>query len=177
MLPLAWSVFAGMLYLPSLTHSDKRALRHLWRQGSAALARRAQIVLLSAQGWSVPALSRLLGCCRRTVRRWIHAFVGQGLAGLLGKALGRPSRPKASARAVSAKRCEASKQSSPLVPVIALTVPEIRRLLAHLAPLPTPPVEFVLRWSVFRRYKQALAMRCHYKKRGADPPEFQQMRL
>lgn len=26
-------------------------------------------------------------------------------------------------------------------------------------------------------YKQALAMRSHYRKRGAEPPEFEQVRL
>ena len=166
-----------MLYLGSLSRDDKRALGLLRRQGSAALARRAQIVLLSAQGWSVPAVSRLLGCCRRTVRRWIHAFVGRGMSGLLGNPCGRPSRREASKRAVSAKSCEASKQTGLLVPVIPLTVPEIRRLVARLVPLPAPSVDFVLRWSVFRRHKQALAMRCHYKKRGVAPPEFQQLQL
>jgi hypothetical protein len=36
---------------------------------------------------------------------------------------------------------------------------------------------FVLRWSTYRRYKQALAKRAHYHKRKSAPPEFQQLRL
>jgi hypothetical protein len=32
-------------------------------------------------------------------------------------------------------------------------------------------------WSVYRRHKQALAKRSHYLKRGAEPPQFSQLRL
>jgi hypothetical protein len=32
------------------------------------------MILLSADGWSVPAIATLLACCRGTVRKWLHAF-------------------------------------------------------------------------------------------------------
>jgi hypothetical protein len=58
--------------------------KHWQSSDDALLARRAQFVLWSARGWSVSALVHVLGCCRRTVRRWLHAFLDAGLVGLLG---------------------------------------------------------------------------------------------
>jgi hypothetical protein len=63
------------------------------------------------------------------------------------------------------------------VPVVSLSVPEVRRSLAfHWCTHPVSP-DYFWHWSVWRRYKQALAMRCHYRKRGADPPTFDYLRL
>lgn len=82
-----------MLRTPPLTPAQQRELRH-WQDGAdPRLARRAQVVLWSAPGWSVPALAHALACCRRTVRRWLHAFLASGLAGLQGGSRGRPRRP------------------------------------------------------------------------------------
>ena len=51
--------------------------------------------------------------------------------------------------------------------VIKLTVCEIRRLLCRLVVHRRPPRwEEVLWWSVWRRHHQAVAKRCHYKRRG-----------
>jgi hypothetical protein len=48
-----------------------------------------------------------------------------------------------------------------------LTVSEIRRLLCRLVVQGRPERwEEVLRWSVWRRRHQAVARRCHYKRRG-----------
>src|SRR5882724_7134239 len=80
-----------MIYVHPLTSADQRALHHLQRTGTALLRQRAQLVLMSAQGWSVPAIARMLSCCRRTVRHWLHAFLDQGLIGLQGLPLGRPA--------------------------------------------------------------------------------------
>lgn len=49
---------------------------------------------------------------------------------------------------------------------IALTVPEIRRLLAVLLLTRTRPIEEILRWSRWRRRHQAIARRCHYQRRS-----------
>ena len=54
--------------------------------------------------------------------------------------------------------------------MIALTVPEARRLLVRLLWSHLPDVEDILGWSEWRRAHQAFARRCHYKKRGAEPP-------
>ena len=55
--------------------------------------------------------------------------------------------------------------------MIALTVPEARRLLVRLLWTRLPEGDEVLGWSEWRRAHQALARRCHYKRRGADPPD------
>jgi hypothetical protein len=74
-----------MLRIPALTPAQQRELRQ-WQSGDyPRLARRAQVVLWSARSWSVPAPAHVLGCCRRTVRRWPHAFLDVGLVGLLGR--------------------------------------------------------------------------------------------
>src|SRR2546425_11634676 len=115
----------SMLYISSLTSTEERALRQLQRRATAPLALRARMVFLSADGWSVPAIAELIGCCRRTVRKWLHAFMEHGLAGLVGKAVGRP-RQVASSSPLSATSLPLS-QPLRLVPAIELTVPEIRR--------------------------------------------------
>jgi hypothetical protein len=64
-----------------------------------------------------------------------------------------------------------------LVPAVPISVPELRRILVfHGLTHPVTP-EFFWHWSNWRRYKQALAMRCHYQKRGAAPPDFAYLRL
>ena len=49
--------------------------------------------------------------------------------------------------------------------LIPLTVPEVRRLLTRLVWPQTPPPDFVLYWSWWRRRHQARAKQCHYKRR------------
>ncbi len=90
-----------MLYVRSLTAAQQGALRQLLRHGRIHLVHRAQIVLLSDSGWSVPAIAQALGCCRRTVRAWIHAFRRGGLGQLTGKVLGRPPTSEAKISAIT----------------------------------------------------------------------------
>ena len=48
-----------------------------------------------------------------------------------------------------------------------LRVSEVRRLLCRLVLSRGPPRwKEVLSWSVWRRHHQAVARRCHYKRRG-----------
>jgi hypothetical protein len=164
-----------MLYIRSLTSPEQQTLRQVQRHATALLARRAGMVLLSADGCSVPIIAQIIHCCRRTVRKWLHAFIEQGVAGLIGKPIGRPVQ-EASSPLFSATSFPTS-QPSRLVPVIALTVPEIRRLLNRVVWPQQPAPEHALHWSHYRRYKQALAKQSHYRKRGATPPPFQQLRL
>lgn len=51
--------------------------------------------------------------------------------------------------------------------MVPLSIPEIRRLFFYL--LAKPPLSrlFRLGWSFFRRMHQAIARRCHYKRRLA----------
>jgi hypothetical protein len=166
-----------MLFVGQLPAQDRRALRPLIRHGAPHLSFRARVLVLSADGFSVPTLSRMLGCCRRTVRRWIHAYHSCGLAGVIGCLRGRPSKEEEEASVSATPTSSGSERPSRLVPAVALSVPEIRRLLSCLALFPAKKRELVLHWSAFRRYKQALAMACHYKRRGASPPTFEQVRL
>jgi hypothetical protein len=51
--------------------------------------------------------------------------------------------------------------------LVALTVPELRRLLVRLVwHLPPDPI-FTLGWSVWRRRHQATARHCHYQRQRA----------
>ncbi len=164
-----------MLYIRSLTSPEQRVLRQVQHHATTSLAGRARIVLLSANGWSVPAIAELIHCCRRTVRKWLHAFLEQGLAGLVGQPVGRPSQAS-SPSSLSATSLP-SPAPSRLVPVIGLTVPEIRRLFNRVLWPQEPAPAHALHWSLSRRYKQALAKQSHYRRRGATPPPFQQLRL
>lgn len=55
--------------------------------------------------------------------------------------------------------------------MIRLSVPEVRKLLLKLVWAFVTPTERVLAWSVWRRRHQHRARECHYKKRGAIPPD------
>ena len=166
----------SILYVRNPTQREFTSLRQLQRH-AVGVAQRARIVLLSAAGWSVPAIATALDCCRRSVRRWIHAFSRAGFAGLLGKAIGRPAVQVDAVSAIGFSTQPPVPSSGRMVPVVPLSVPEIRRLLNELVWNPLRSATFVLRWSTYRRYKQALAKRAHYHKRKSAPPEFQQLRL
>ena len=49
--------------------------------------------------------------------------------------------------------------------LIPITVPEVRRLLTRLVWTVNQPAELVLSWSMWRRYHQTQARRCHYQRR------------
>ena len=176
-----------MLYVRTLTCTERRALRQLQQSAKPTVARRALMLLLSADGWSVPAVAQAIKCCRRTVRFCIHAFHRAGLVQLASRVLGCPPRlgthlsHRDDLSAITFSETILSPCDPPqpgrLVPVITLTVPEIRKLLDELVWKRRRCPAFVLYWSAYRRYKQALAMRSHYLKRGAEPPQFQQLRL
>jgi len=51
--------------------------------------------------------------------------------------------------------------------LVPLTVPEVRRLLWQMLRPPPPDDVFVWAWSCWRRHHQAVATRCHYKRRCA----------
>ncbi len=59
--------------------------------------------------------------------------------------------------------------AGPVEDLIPLTLPEVRRLLAHLIWHQPPEATSVLAWSHWRRRHQARARRCHYTARGAPP--------
>jgi Winged helix-turn helix len=172
--PAARGRHAGaMLYITQRSPTDRRALQRLTQRGPTSVAFHARLILSSATGLTVPAIAELFGCCRRTVRFWIHRFQAEELRCLLPY----EHRDSAEPPANSAIAPVPAEPSGRLVPAISLTVPEVRRLLNILAPRVSHSVEFMLHWSHYRRYKQALAMLAHHRKRGAEPPVFDQVRL
>jgi hypothetical protein len=58
----------------------------------------------------------------------------------------------------------------PVAELIPLTVPEVRRLLCGVVWRTFPSVEHVVAWSAWRRHHQAVAKRCHYRRRGVISP-------
>lgn len=60
---------------------------------AAGLVRRAQIVLLAADGFPVRQIAARVGVDRNVVRTWLDRFRAQGVAGLTDRP--RPGRPRA----------------------------------------------------------------------------------
>ncbi len=82
------------IYARGLRDSEQKRLRE-WAQhrGNADMRKRAYIILLSAQGYTVPQISLQVGLHPINVRKWIHRFNLYGLSGLQsGKSPGRPPR-------------------------------------------------------------------------------------
>lgn len=66
---------------------------------SQQLALRALMVLMVADGQTISAAARSLGCCRRTVRKWVRGVSSGGMAGLRdAPRSGRPRRISAGER-------------------------------------------------------------------------------
>ena len=59
---------------------------------SAGLVRRAQIVLLAAEGQPLRRMAQQVGVDRNVVRTWLDRLRAQGLAGLQDRP--RPGRPR-----------------------------------------------------------------------------------
>ena len=79
--------------------------------------------------------------------------------------------PRGPGHGAEVGRRASPKKSSEDPELIRLSSPEIRRLLVRLLWSRLPDAEGVLDWSKWRRVHQAHARRCHYKKRGAEPPD------
>ena len=71
------------IFVRPITEEERAQLESLCRRrtGSAGLARRAAIILRSAQGEWVPAIASGLGLFHGTVRKWIRRFTDSGLEG------------------------------------------------------------------------------------------------
>lgn len=81
------------LYVRNLTVDERRRLEDLLRrEGDSDVARRARIVLLSAQKRGVQEISATVALHPINVRKWIHRFNRYGLNGLYPKR--SPGRPR-----------------------------------------------------------------------------------
>ena len=67
-----------------LTESDREQLESMARSRSLphGLVRRAEIVLLAAEGWPNEAVAAMVGVTRATVGKWRQRFLKSGLHGL-----------------------------------------------------------------------------------------------
>ncbi len=80
------------LYCRTLKADEQPRLEELARGTDEELARRAQIVLLSAQHICVHEISRSVDLHPINVRKWIHRYNRAGIKGLLPRR--SPGRPK-----------------------------------------------------------------------------------
>ncbi len=80
------------LYSRSLKLDEKQQLEELAKDADDELARRVQIVLLSAQRTGVHEISAIVGLHPINVRKWIHRFNRFGLKGLYPRR--SPGRPR-----------------------------------------------------------------------------------
>ena len=70
-----------MIYV-TLSEVQRQELRQVSRQAVGRVALRAQMVLLSGRGFSVPQIATLHDCGEDGVRHWLHRYEQQGIAGL-----------------------------------------------------------------------------------------------
>jgi transposase len=66
----------------ALTPEETSQLVTTRRSRRAQVAERCRYVLLNAQGWSVPQIAQRFARHEHTIRKWLKAYHGQGLAGL-----------------------------------------------------------------------------------------------
>lgn len=65
-----------------VSDEQRRELDQVSRQAVGRVALRAQMVLLSARGYSVPQIATIHACGEEVVRQWLHRYEEQGAAGL-----------------------------------------------------------------------------------------------
>jgi DNA invertase Pin-like site-specific DNA recombinase len=67
----------------TLSPEDRVTLSAWQRQRRpGGLAQRGHMLLLLAQGWTITAVARRVGCGRPTVYRWATRFLAEGVTGL-----------------------------------------------------------------------------------------------
>jgi biotin operon repressor len=82
-----------------LTPEEHRTLL-AWQRSTtirAGLRRRAQMILLVAEGRSITAIAATVGISRHFVYKWVQRFREQGVAGLVDRP-GRGRRPRQGAQ-------------------------------------------------------------------------------
>src|SRR5215510_15555656 len=70
-----------MIYV-SLTQTQRDELTTLSHQAIGRVALRAQMVLLSDRGFTVPQIAAIHACGQDVVRVWLHRYQREGVAGL-----------------------------------------------------------------------------------------------
>jgi transposase len=77
-----------------LRKNERTLLEQMVRSqsGQAALARRARMILMSADGVAFNEIRQRLGCDVRFIQRWRERFTTERMAGLASQARGRPAK-------------------------------------------------------------------------------------
>lgn len=100
-----------------LSNEQRAELRRVTRQAVGRVALRAQMVLLSDRGLSVPEIANIHECGSDVVRTWLHRYEREGVAGLEDEQRsGRPpkdplARHIVDAQASQSPRCSGHVQS------------------------------------------------------------------
>ena len=89
-----------MIYVRKPTEAECEELQRMIRQAVGRVSQRAHLILLSAAGYTVPALADLFGLSRASVRFWLHRFDVDGPSGLYDAP--RSGRPRKVDDAVTA---------------------------------------------------------------------------
>jgi transposase len=97
-----------MIYVRQPTPEEDQELRRMTRQEVGRVALRAQMILLSALGRSVPDIALLFQTDRKTVRFWMRRFDAQGPSGLYDEPRG--GRPRKVTETVRDKLVEMVQQ-------------------------------------------------------------------
>jgi transposase len=83
-----------MRFVRDLSEETQKILGRIYKQSQHHLVRqRAQCILLSFQGWTMPELIQLFGISRKTLHTWLTRWEDERLAGLYDRA-GRGRKPK-----------------------------------------------------------------------------------
>ena len=80
-----------MVRIGPLSLEHQRRLREMRRRAIGRVAMRAQLVLLSARGYTVPQIAEIFEMGEDVVRDWLHRFQERGPDGLADRP--RPGRP------------------------------------------------------------------------------------
>ena len=74
---------AMVLYVRELDKAERDRLEYWAKSDEADLRHRARIILLSAEGYRVPEIARMLESHPANLRKWVHRFNEQSCDGLI----------------------------------------------------------------------------------------------
>ena len=118
-----------MVRIGPLGDEQRKALRGLRRRAVGRVAERAQLVLLSARGYSVAQIAAIFEVGEDVVRGWLHRFQEEGADGLADRP--RPGRPRTDR--LARHIVDAQMHNSPRANGLVQTCWTVRLLAAFLA--------------------------------------------
>jgi len=82
------------IHVRSISESDRKELQNLLSSENRSLAKRARIILLSAQGKTLREIAKEVGLHYQNVRKWVHRFIASGIPGLEHRGKGKSKNVK-----------------------------------------------------------------------------------